>query len=77
MRTSSTDHVHNLLTEEQIDVYRQDYNIDPLGYWHGNDTEDRQGITENLYVQGYLAYWDGLLQRNPDLHIDSCSSGGR
>ena len=43
----------------------------------GADTEDRQGMTENLYVQGYLAYWDGLRRRHPNLRIDSCASGGR
>src|SRR5207249_1757817 len=42
-----TDHIDKLLTEQGIDLYRQDYNIDPLGYWRGNDKEDRQGITEN------------------------------
>jgi alpha-galactosidase len=51
--------------------------MDPLPFWVGADAEDRQGMTENLYVQGYLAYWDGLRQRHPDLRIDSCASGGR
>jgi alpha-galactosidase len=36
-----------------------------------------QGITENLYVQGHLAFWDELRRRNPHLRIDSCASGGR
>jgi alpha-galactosidase len=34
-------------------------------------------MTENLYVQGYLAYWDSLRQRHPYLRIDTCASGGR
>ena len=34
-------------------------------------------MNENLYVQGYLQYWDDLLLRNPELWIDSCASGGR
>ena len=34
-------------------------------------------MTENLHVQGYLAYWDALRQRHPKLLIDSCASGGR
>jgi len=34
-------------------------------------------MTENLYVQGHLAYWDDLLRRHPRLRIDSCASGGR
>jgi alpha-galactosidase len=42
-----------------------------------NDTDDRQGATENLHVQGYLAFWDALLERHPGLLIDSCASGGR
>jgi alpha-galactosidase len=51
--------------------------MDPLPFWWGADSPDRQGMTENLYVQGYLAYWDALRQRHPDLRIDSCASGGR
>ena len=71
-----TEHVDRLLTEQGIDLYRQDYNIDPLGYWRSADAEDRQGITENHYVSGYLAYWDELRRRHPGLLIDSCASGG-
>lgn len=70
-------HVDRVLSEQGIDLYRQDFNMDPLPFWRGADTQDRQGITENLYVQGYLAYWDALRQRHPDLRIDSCASGGR
>ena len=51
--------------------------MDPLDFWRRNDAPDRQGITENLHVQGYLAYWDELRRRHPDLLIDSCASGGR
>ena len=71
-----TDHIDRTLIEQGIDLYRQDYNIDPLGFWRGNDAEDRQGITENHYVTGYLAYWDELRRRHPDMLIDSCASGG-
>lgn len=71
------DHVDRTLTEQGIDFYRQDFNMDPLPFWRGADTSDRQGMTENLYVCGYLAYWDALRQRHPGLRIDSCASGGR
>ena len=70
-------HIDKIITDEGIDLYRQDYNIDPLGHWRGNDAQDRQGITENKYVVGYLAYWDELLKRHPGMLIDSCASGGR
>jgi alpha-galactosidase len=72
-----TDHVDKLLTEQGIDFYRQDFNMDPLPYWRANDSDDRQGITEIRHVEGYLAYWDELRRRHPGLLIDSCASGGR
>ena len=70
------DHVTGMIRSQGIDLYRQDYNVDPLGYWRGADTPERQGLTENHYVAGYLAYWDGLLARFPKLVIDTCASGG-
>ncbi len=72
-----TEHVDKLLTEQGIDLYRQDFNIDPLGFWRAADAEDRQGIAENKHVCGYLAYWDELRRRHPNMLIDSCASGGR
>jgi len=72
-----TDHVDRVLREQGIDLYRQDFNMDPLGHWRSADDPDRRGMTENLHVQGYLAYWDELRRRHPDLVIDSCASGGR
>jgi alpha-galactosidase len=72
-----TDHVDRLLTEQGIDLYRQDFNMDPLAFWRANDPADRQGITEIKHVTGYLAYWDELRRRHPDMLIDSCASGGR
>jgi len=72
-----TNHVDSLLTEQGIDLYRQDFNMDPLGYWRANDAPDRRGITEIRHVTGYLAYWDELRRRHPNMLIDSCASGGR
>ncbi|MCE5257725.1 MAG: alpha-galactosidase [Chloroflexi bacterium] len=72
-----TDHVCKLIEDNGIRIYRQDFNFEPLDFWRANDAPDRQGMNENLHVQGYLQYWDDLLARNPGLWIDSCSSGGR
>ena len=72
-----TEHVDTLLTEQGIDLYRQDFNMDPLDFWRKNDAPDRQGITEIKHVTGYLAYWDELRRRHPKMLIDSCASGGR
>ena len=71
------DHIGGLLKDQGIDLYRQDFNFDPLSRWRANDKEDRQGITEIKHVTGYLAYWDELRRRFPNLLIDSCASGGR
>ncbi len=71
------EHVDKLITDNGIDLYRQDFNMDPLAFWRANDAEDRQGITEIKHVMGYLAYWDELRRRHPNMLIDSCASGGR
>jgi len=75
-RSWLVNHISKIITDEGIDLYRQDYNIDPFPFWQKNDAKDRKGITENKYVVGYLAYWDALLKRHPGMVIDSCSSGG-
>ena len=72
-----TDHVDKIINEQGIDLYRQDFNMDPLNFWRANDKPDRQGITEIRYVTGYLAYWDELRRRHPNMLLDSCASGGR
>jgi alpha-galactosidase len=72
------DHIDTIIKTQGLDWYREDMNgPGPLAGWRKHDTADRQGMTENLYVQGHLAYWDELRRRNPGLRIDSCASGGR
>ena len=68
--------IDRIMTEEGIDLYRQDFNTSPLGYWSANDEPDRKGLTENHYVQGYLWFLDELRRRRPGLIIDLCASGG-
>lgn len=70
-------HVDQILTEQGIDLFRSDYNIGPLKAWRSADAEDRQGVTENHYVTGFLACWDELRRRHPNMLIDSCASGGK
>ena len=72
-----TNRIDKLISEQGIDLYRQDFNIQPLKFWRDNDQPDRQGITENFYIQGYLAHLDELRRRHPGMLIDSCASGGR
>jgi alpha-galactosidase len=72
------EHVDGMIKRQGLDWYREDMNgCGPLPAWRKHDAADRQGITENFYVQGHLKFWDELRRRNPHLRIDSCASGGR
>jgi alpha-galactosidase len=66
-----------LIREQGVDLYRQDFNVAPLDYWRDRDAPDRQGISEIRHVTGYLAFWDELRRRHPEILLDTCASGGR
>ncbi|MBP5293772.1 MAG: alpha-galactosidase [Clostridia bacterium] len=68
--------IDRLIDENHVHIYRQDFNFLPADIWAENEAEDRIGALENLHIQGYLAYWDALLDHHPGLWIDSCASGG-
>jgi len=65
------------IAEYGVDVFRCDFNIDPLDFWRNNDAPNRQGMTEIRYVEGHYAMWDAIIERFPGLWIDNCASGGR
>jgi alpha-galactosidase len=72
------EHIDGMVKSQGMDWYREDLNGAHYGTaWRKHDAPDRQGITENLYVQGHLTFWDELRRRHPKLRIDSCASGGR
>jgi len=63
--------------ELNFSVYRQDFNIDPTGYFAENDKPGRVGITEIRHILGLYKFWDDILAANPGMLIDNCASGGR
>lgn len=69
--------ISDFLTANKIDLFRSDYNLPPLKAWRNDETPNRQGITENLYVAGYLKFWDDLHAEHPGMLFDTCASGGR
>ncbi len=69
--------VDRAIKEYGVTVYRQDFNIDPEPAWTKYEDEDRIGAMENLHIQNLYFFWDTILERNPGLWIDCCSSGGR
>ena len=72
-----TDFMSNFITEAGMTWYRQDFNVDPDGYWAKNDAPDRVGVTEMEDIAGLYQFWDNLRAAHPGLQIDNCASGGR
>jgi len=71
------DHISDMIRNEGIDIYRQDFNMNPYPHWINMDPPRRTGISEIRHIEGLYAFWDSLLVRFPDLLIDNCASGGR
>lgn len=69
--------IAELIRENGIDHYRQDFNMFPDLYWEANDEPGRTGIKEIRHIEGLYAFWDYLLERFPNLLIDNCASGGK
>lgn len=67
----------DMISNDGIDIYRQDFNMHPLYYWRNSEAADRQGMNEIRHISGLYEYLDYLLKQNPDLLIDNCASGGR
>ena len=65
------------LTDNKVDVYRQDFNIMPEPFWLNNDEPGRRGMTEVKYIAGLYRYLDFLHARLPHLIMDNCAGGGR
>ena len=75
-----TDYISTSLKENGVGVYRQDFNFNPLAYWHKADKDYRAcrwGITENHYITNLYRFLDTLVSRVPGLVIDNCASGGK
>ncbi|MFH1568070.1 MAG: glycoside hydrolase family 36 protein [Gemmatimonadota bacterium] len=72
-----TETIWGVLEEVGVDIYRQDFNFDPIEYWLAADEPGRRGMTEMRHIEGLYAMWDELRARRPGLIIDNCSSGGR
>lgn len=70
--------VSEYIEKLNISCYRQDFNMEPLGWhWRVNDKPRRRGMLEIKHIMGLYKFWDTLLERFPHLIIDNCASGGR
>ena len=66
-----------IIRENGIDIYRQDFNMDPQTAWAADDAPGRRGVSEIRHVSGLYRLWDALRAEFPDLLIDNCAAGGR
>ena len=75
--------INKVLTENKIELYREDFNYDPASLWELNDKsqgENRLGITECLCVNAHYKLWDEIIKttksQNGCAFVDTCASGG-
>ncbi len=69
--------ITDILDQNRIDVYRQDFRLDPIRYWSDEDEENRVGMNEIRHCEAYMDMWDAIAARRPNDFIDSCAAGGR
>ncbi|MBQ4106061.1 MAG: alpha-galactosidase [Lentisphaeria bacterium] len=65
------------IEENGVDIYRQDFNMDPAPVWAAFDEPERRGVNEIRHITGLYRLWDALREKYPDMLIDNCASGGR
>lgn len=67
----------DMIEQNGIDHYRQDFNMLPARYWAAYDEPGRHGMKEIRHIENLYKFWDYLLTRFPHLLIDNCASGGK
>jgi alpha-galactosidase len=72
-----TRYIIDTLKAFDVDVFRIDFNVDPLPYWRFADKADRRGITEIRHIENLYKMWDQIRAGKPGIWIDNCASGGR
>jgi len=71
--------VYGIIEKHKIDVYREDFNLDPGPVWEQLDNEnpDRVGMAEMKHVAGLYQFLDDMRNRFPNILQENCASGGR
>ncbi len=71
------DTVYGIIAKHKIDVFRQDFNMQPGPVWRSMDAADRVGIAEAKHIAGLYKFLDDMRARFPDILQENCASGGR
>lgn len=75
--------VVNMIIDNKIGLYREDFNGEPAASWAVYDAftgPNRKGMTENLYTQNHFRLWQEVINAQLSVggcnYIDDCASGG-
>jgi alpha-galactosidase len=71
------DTVYGIIAKHNLDIFRQDFNMDPGPVWRGMDAADRVGIAEARHIGGMYKFLDDMRARFPGILQENCASGGR
>ena len=79
----TVDRIKATLTENRVEMYREDNNSDQAALWNDLDAregEARRGITECRFIDAHYRMWDELIATTLSYggcgFVDSCASGG-
>lgn len=82
-RKWTTNQICRTLSENKVEMYREDNNFNSAALWaflDAKDGENRLGITESKFIQGHYLMWDEIIDCTKsyggDAFVDSCASGG-
>jgi alpha-galactosidase len=70
-----------VLTDNDVDMYREDNNANPGPLWRERDAlSGRPGLTECRFVEAHYRLWDRIIEATAEnggcAFCDSCASGG-
>jgi len=65
------------ISDFDIRYIRYDFNMNPLAYWDGADTEGRRGISQIRHIDGFYKVIDWVREHHPKTVLEGCASGGR
>ncbi len=72
--------IFEIIGKHGIDVYRQDFNMEPTGAWASIELDegvDRVGVAEAKHVAGLYQFLDDMRAKFPNIMLENCASGGR
>lgn len=71
--------IYGIIAKHKINIYRQDFNMEPGPVWAEMDKADRDrvGIAEARHVTGLYKFLDDMKIRFPNIQQENCASGGR